>query len=81
MISKSSASGHNADSCSEGAITAFIGLISYFWLVDWPEHAKFLTDEERAILLARLKADRAAGVQMERWNTKRLVGDWRIWIG
>ena len=64
----------------EGAITAALAILMYFWLVDWPDDAKFLTTEERSILLLRLRGDQAEEARMEKWNTKRLFGDWRIWV-
>lgn len=41
----------------EGLITVVIGFISKAWVCDWPETAKFLSDEERSILTTRLHAD------------------------
>jgi hypothetical protein len=52
-----------------------------WWLVDWPADATFLTPEERQVLLARLRVDRSEEATMDRWNTKRVVGDAKIWIG
>ena len=65
----------------EGAITAVIAVIGYFWLMDWPDNATFLTPEERVVLLARLRADRTEEARMEKFNAKRCWGDWKIWIG
>ncbi|KAK4574169.1 hypothetical protein LTR86_001930 [Recurvomyces mirabilis] len=67
----------------EGSITAVVGLTMYFWLPDWPEGTsrRFLKPDEHAVLLARLKADRTSSAQMERWDRKRVLSDWRIWIG
>ena len=41
----------------EGIFTVVIAALSKFVIVDWPEHAKFLTEEERELLIARLAAD------------------------
>ncbi|KAH9807329.1 MFS general substrate transporter [Teratosphaeria destructans] len=65
----------------EGSITAFAGILMYFWMVDWPEACQFLTLDERGVLLSRLRADRLDELRMDRWDTKRLFSDWRIWIG
>jgi MFS family permease len=67
----------------EGSITAFMGIVMYFWMCDWPEGngRRFLNATEHAALLARLRADRAESLQMEVWDTKRVLSDWRIWIG
>ena len=64
----------------EGAVTAFVAIFMYFWMVDWPDDAKFLSSRERAVLLHRLRNDHAKDAKTEKWNTKRLLGDWRIWI-
>ena len=53
----------------------------YFWLVDWPETASFLNEEERAVLFARLSMDRREEATMNRWNTKHVFSDWKIWLG
>lgn len=46
----------------QGSITAFIGILTYWWMVDFPEHAHrsfyFLTKEESAIASARIEKDR-----------------------
>jgi hypothetical protein len=65
----------------EGLLTAVVGVLMKWWLVDWPADAKFLTPEERQVLLARLKVDRSEEATMDRWNTKLVVGDFKIWVG
>ena len=65
----------------EGLVTALGGIGMKWWLVDWPHEAKFLTPEEREVLLARLSRDRTEEAQMNKWNTKRVFSDWKIWIG
>lgn len=46
----------------QGSITAFIGILTYWWMVDFPEHAHlsfcFLDKEESAIASARIEKDR-----------------------
>ncbi|KAJ7761491.1 major facilitator superfamily domain-containing protein [Mycena maculata] len=41
----------------EGVITAAVSLLAYFIVPTWSHQATFLTEDERARLLARLKAD------------------------
>ena len=53
----------------------------YFFMVDWPHRATFLTPAEQPLLLARLNSDKETAAKMETWNTRRCFGDWRIWIG
>lgn len=46
----------------QGAITAFFGLLTYFWMVDFPENADksfmFLSPEEAEIAAKRIEKDR-----------------------
>ncbi|KAI0122031.1 putative MFS transporter [Daldinia grandis] len=46
----------------QGLISIIIGLITYFWIVDFPEEAHrsfwFLTSEEQELAVARINADR-----------------------
>jgi sugar phosphate permease len=46
----------------QGTITAFLGLITYFWMVDFPENAHksfmFLSEEESRIAAGRIDRDR-----------------------
>ncbi|KAJ4345650.1 uncharacterized protein N0V89_011784 [Didymosphaeria variabile] len=46
----------------QGAITAFIGILTYWWMVDFPENANksfmFLTEEESEIAANRIEKDR-----------------------
>ena len=45
---------------AEGIPTLLIGIVTFFVLTDKPEQAKFLTQEEKAWLRARLDAERTA---------------------
>jgi MFS family permease len=42
----------------EGCITVALGLLGFFLIVNFPDKAKFITEEERAIVMGRLNADR-----------------------
>ncbi|CBX95691.1 hypothetical protein IAQ61_004521 [Plenodomus lingam] len=46
----------------QGSITAFIGILTYWWMVDFPEHAHasfhFLTPAESALASGRIEKDR-----------------------
>lgn len=67
----------------EGLITTFGALACYFFIVDWPEKAKFLNDQERALLLRRILEDQAEA-RMDRFDKKsavRVFGDWKIYTG
>ncbi|TVY39110.1 putative transporter [Lachnellula subtilissima] len=67
----------------EGLATAVIGSISKFWIVDWPETAKFLTNKERALLVQRLSLD-SGSAQVDRLDkraARRVFLDWKIYCG
>jgi len=67
----------------EGVLTAVIGIISKFFIADWPHQAKFLNEKERALLIARLASD-AGDANMNRLDkraTKRIFSDWKIYCG
>ncbi|ORY02828.1 MFS general substrate transporter [Basidiobolus meristosporus CBS 931.73] len=66
----------------EGLPSLLLAFVSYFYLPDFPESASFLTQEERELLLARLKHD--AGVASETefsWKQfKDAFIDWKIYM-
>ena len=67
----------------EGLATIVIAVASKFFVVDWPETSKFLSDEERALLLRRLRDD-GRDATMNRLDVKagrRAFGDWKMYIG
>jgi len=67
----------------EGLLTVVIGAAAKFFVVDWPETAKFLNEEERALLLARLAADtgEANMNRLDKNARKRVFGDWKVYVG
>ena len=67
----------------EGLATIVFGAGSKFFIADWPEDAKFLTDEERLLVLRRIRDDVHA-VRMDRFDAKarrRTFGDYKIYLG
>ncbi|KAL1587290.1 hypothetical protein WHR41_04431 [Cladosporium halotolerans] len=67
----------------EGIITCGIAVIAKWLIPDWPETAKFLNEEERRLLIARLSAD-VADAKMNRLDgpaRKRVFSDWKIYCG
>ncbi|CAJ2510593.1 Uu.00g062180.m01.CDS01 [Anthostomella pinea] len=67
----------------EGIITFGVAVISKWWIADWPEKAKFLTDDERRLLVARLAQD-TGDANMDTFNKsakKRIFSDWMIYAG
>jgi len=69
----------------EGIITVLVGVVSKFWLVDWPDQAKFLSAEEKTQLARKLAADSAGGAaKMDRLDgpaVRRILKDWKIYLG
>ena len=58
------------------------GIIAKFWVVDWPETAKFLNNEERALLIVRPAADSGDATmnRLDKAVTKRAMKDWKIYV-
>lgn len=66
----------------EAIITLVVSTIGFFIIVPFPEDAKFLTAEEKALLLARLEED-GGSVRHDRITLGRvlpMIADWKIWI-
>ncbi|KAH5432711.1 hypothetical protein HBI47_093550 [Parastagonospora nodorum] len=75
----------------EGILTVVVAIIAYFTLYDFPETATFLTEEERAFVVYRLKyqdfkdegeggAVRVAQDDSFQWKfVKAAFLDWQIW--
>ncbi len=67
----------------EGLATFVVAVVSRPFIVDWPETAKFLSPEERLLLIRRLSED-VADARMDRLDSKarqRAFGDWKIYVG
>ncbi|KAL8785862.1 MAG: hypothetical protein Q9195_008457 [Heterodermia aff. obscurata] len=67
----------------EGLLTIVVAVASKWLLADWPEQAKFLTDEERALLLEKLSQSEGVA-KMDRLDKDALrlvLRDWKIWTG
>jgi MFS family permease len=67
----------------EGLVTVVIGIISKWWVTDWPETAKFLNEDERALLIARLSSDSGDAVmnRLDKRASRRIFRDAKIYIG
>lgn len=50
----------------EGALTVFVSVFIYFLLPDFPEDVKWLSEDERTYVKARLRADQGTGNAIER---------------
>ncbi|KAI1131533.1 MFS general substrate transporter [Nemania abortiva] len=68
----------------EGAITAVLGILFFFIFPVFPEQAKWLTEEERTYVKARLKADQgnnAAERKITFSDVITVLKDHRVWLG
>lgn len=73
-------------------IQVVVALAAFFLLYDFPETASFLTEEERAFVIYRLKyqgqanSENEGGVQVAQadefdWKyVKQAFTDWQIWV-
>lgn len=72
----------------EGIATVIVAFASYGLLHDFPETASFLTEEERAFVVYRLKyqgqtggAQRVAQAEEFQWKyVGQAFADWQIWV-
>ncbi|KAL3418010.1 major facilitator superfamily transporter [Phlyctema vagabunda] len=73
----------------EGIVTVLVAVSAYFFIYDFPETASFLTDEERAWVVHRLKYQGSKGsgqmvAESERFDWKHVKAaftDWQIYTG
>ena len=73
-----------------GIVTVIVACLAFFALFDFPETAGFLTEEERAFVIYRLKyqgqdqdSGRALVAQAEEFKWKYVKDaflDWHIWV-
>ena len=68
----------------EGALTCLVA-IAFFWLIpEFPEDAKWLTEEERAYVKARLQKDQGRSAAERQIRVKDVVTvfkDYKIFVG
>ncbi|KAH9919552.1 MFS general substrate transporter [Fomitopsis serialis] len=67
----------------EGIVTVVVGGIAFFVLVDFPDTAKFLSEDERAYLIWRKKYDNSTvgeEEQSELRHLKEVFLDWQVWM-
>lgn len=57
----------------EGLLTCVVSFLFYFIIVDFPEEAKFLTEEERAFVKARLQEDVGESAREENITLKDIL--------
>ncbi|KAK5987948.1 putative transporter [Cladobotryum mycophilum] len=68
----------------EGGLTILIGVASFWMVHDFPDEAKFLTKDDRARVLYRLKQDKQSSAEHETFKMEYLwdaVKDWKTYAG
>lgn len=65
----------------EGAFTILAGLVAWFFLVDFPQQAKFLEEHERERVIERLNEDRGDGDHdgLSAAKIWKHLSDWKVW--
>lgn len=66
----------------EGSFTSLMGLVAWFIIIDFPDSKrnKFLTAEEKAIVLARIRDDRGNESGKVTWSViGRTMCKWHVW--
>lgn len=68
----------------EGLLTVLFGVASFWFVYDFPSEAKFLSDEDRARVIHRLRADKQSSANSESFSWACLwsaLKDWKMWLG
>ncbi|KAI1843289.1 hypothetical protein JX265_007764 [Neoarthrinium moseri] len=68
----------------EGLLTILFGIASFWMVHDFPDDARFLSDDDRARIVRRLKLDQQASAQHEDFKMTFLwesLKDWKMWLG
>lgn len=68
----------------EGLLTVIVSFWFFFVISDFPEEAKFLTEEERAFVKARLAADVGESARDEKMGVREVLSvfkDFKIFLG
>ena len=67
----------------EGLATVLAGSVSYWIIVDFPEDAKFLTEQEQTFVIRRLQGDdqfSAAGEKLRWKNVVESLTEWKTYL-
>lgn len=68
----------------EGVITSVAAIILFFFMSDFPEEVKWLTDEERAYVRAKLARDVGKSAHHAKLGTREVLAvlkDWKVIVG
>ncbi|KAG6828257.1 hypothetical protein H0H92_008645 [Tricholoma furcatifolium] len=65
----------------EGTITLFLGVISWFFIPNFPDQNKFLSPEQTALVLRRIEEDRGDSIPDTITVSKvfKHLSDWKLW--
>ncbi|KAF5093967.1 hypothetical protein D0Z00_003752 [Geotrichum galactomycetum] len=67
----------------EGAITIFCSALMFFCISDFPEDARYLSENERAFIKAKLaldSGDSSHDVPLDAKSVFRVFKEWKIWV-
>ncbi|WP_321890411.1 MFS transporter [Burkholderia cenocepacia] len=64
----------------EGAPALVLGVMAWFWLCDRPEHARWLSDDDRRRLVADLAADRAEAPAHAASSLRQVLAEPRTYL-
>ncbi|PVH85759.1 MFS transporter-like protein [Cadophora sp. DSE1049] len=68
----------------EGIVTVVFGFLSFWCVHDFPDEAKFLSDQDRARVIRRLKMDKQSSAEHEEFKMKYVymaLKDYKMWLG
>ncbi len=68
----------------EGLLTVLLGVGSFWMVYDFPDEARFLSDDDRIRVVRRLKLDQQSSADHEDWSMVHLhmaLRDWKMWLG
>jgi MFS family permease len=68
----------------EGLLTVVVGIASFWMVYDFPDEATFLSDDDRARVIRRLKMDQQSSAGHESFQVSYLwqaLQDWKMWLG
>lgn len=63
-------------------MTVVVGVLAKWWIPNWPESAKFLTEDERTLLVSRLAQEggEARMDHMDKRAARRILTDVKIYF-
>ena len=68
----------------EGLATVIAGAASFFIIQDFPDTARFLSEDERAMVIGRLQDDDQFSAGGEKFKLQNIISslkDWKTWLG